>query len=91
MDKTPAARWVTTAVTPLQPGWRNVFFAADGTPDAHPCPAVMLQENRSTDPPYDTRVVFADWGGGCLHPVDESGNFAGVIHPGQSPEDCDGT
>jgi hypothetical protein len=91
MDESRTIRWVTIAVTPLPPGWRNVFFSADGTPDAHPCPAVLLQENRSAGPPYETRVVFAERDGACLYPVDEPGDFAGIIHPGQSPEDCDGT
>ena len=91
MDESRAIRWVTVAVTVLPPGWRNVFFDADGTPDAHPCPAALLQENRGTEPPYETRVVFADWDHGCLHPAAESTGFAGIIGPGQSPEDCDGT
>lgn len=38
--------WETIAITPLPPGWRNVFVDDDGTPAAHPCPAVLLQENR---------------------------------------------
>jgi hypothetical protein len=98
-------RWETTAVTPLPPGWRNVFAGDDGTPDAHPCPAVLIQENRGTlieqegkpavfeaaESPFETRVVFADWDRGCLCPVVESTGFAGIIGPGQAPEDCDGT
>lgn len=91
MDESRTIRWVTIAVTPLPQGWRNVFFDAGGAPDAHPCPAVLLQENRSAGSPHETRVVFADWDHGCLFPVIESDNFFGVIGPGQSPEDCDGT
>jgi hypothetical protein len=105
VDTNRTIRWETIAVTPLPAGWRNVFFSDDaGTPDAHPCPAVLLQENRgmvvareggrpvfeAAEPPYETRVVFADWDHGCLCPVVESTGFAGIIGPGQSPEDCDG-
>jgi hypothetical protein len=97
--------WKTIAVTPLPPGWRNVFAGDDGTPEAHPCPAVLLQENCGTfvaqegkrtvfgaaEPPFGTRVVFADRDGGYLCPAVESDGFIGVIGPGQAPEDCDGT
>jgi hypothetical protein len=40
--------WETIAVTALPPGWRNVFDFDDGTMIESPCPAVLLQELRST-------------------------------------------
>ena len=85
------ARWETIAVTALPSGWRIVFFDDHGKPDPYPCPAVLLQENRAAGPPHATRAVFADWDHGCLRPAAELPRFAGVIGPGQTPEDCDGT
>ncbi|GGO70666.1 hypothetical protein [Nonomuraea cavernae] len=39
--------WETVAVTALPPGWRNVYRHDDG-PSTSPCPAILLQEHRST-------------------------------------------
>lgn len=36
--------WRTIAVTPLPPGWRNVYADPDGTEHTEPCPALLLQE-----------------------------------------------
>jgi hypothetical protein len=90
MNESRTIRWVTVTVTPLPPGWRNVFFD-DGEPLACPCPAVLFQENRGTSPPYETRAVFAGWDHGGLCPAVELTDFAGIIGPGQSPGDCDGS
>ena len=64
--------WYTIAVTPLPPGWFNVYGNDDGTEFAERCPVVLLQEHRETchagetknvtrkELPYDTRVVWGD-------------------------------
>lgn len=65
--------WETTSVTALPPGWVNQHKQDDGTVDECACPALLLQELRTTvrsedgneveeihEPPYRTRVVFAD-------------------------------
>ena len=63
-----------------------------------PCPAILLQELRTTsayivaesevetikhEPPYETRAVFADHEDGVLHPVDEVSNFVRALGPGE--------
>ena len=45
--------WETIAVTPLPPGWRNVYRDDDGALHATPCPAILLQENRGTTKAWD--------------------------------------
>src|SRR3954470_6661838 len=64
--------------------------------EIRPCPAILLQELRTTsvyvttegevetithEPPYDTRVVFADHEDGVLRPVDEVSNFVRALGP----------
>lgn len=88
--------WETVAVTPLPPGWRNVY-RENGEVRAYLCPAVLLQENRGkvavwddsfepAEPPYETRAVFAAWTDSYLEPADVMG-YEGTISPGQEPAD----
>jgi hypothetical protein len=46
-------RWETVAVTALPSGWRNVYRLDDGTLAEHPCPAILVQENRGTHLSWD--------------------------------------
>lgn len=46
--------WETVAITPLPPGWRNVYrIAGDDSPHENPCPAILLQEDRGTTEAWD--------------------------------------
>jgi hypothetical protein len=77
----------TVSVTILPPGWRHVYVT-DGDPGLFfsPCPAVLVQELRSTElwpddgraeqltpllPPFSTRVRFAEQDGADLIAIDE--------------------
>lgn len=46
-----AEQWWTVQVTALPPGWYNRY---DGDTEDDPCPAVLLQEHRSSDHYEDT-------------------------------------
>ena len=43
----------TVAVTPLPPGWTNHYRQDDGTVESEACPAILLQEHRSTMTSWD--------------------------------------
>lgn len=45
--------WMTTAVTALPAGWRNVYTMEQGKLLVLPCPALLLQELRATDQVWD--------------------------------------
>lgn len=80
--------WTTVAVTPLPPGWTNLYRLDNGDTMQCPTPAVLLQELRETTrhgrtvhhkPPHDTRAVFADIDGGELVPASDADNYAGTV------------
>lgn len=45
--------WTTIAVTPLAPGWRNVYLLDDGELAVNPCPALLLEECRQVYRSWD--------------------------------------
>jgi len=85
--------WETIDAVPLPPGWFNVY-EANGKKFWTPCPALLRQEHRSTwrcytdasstetrhTPPYDVRIVAADFDGATLEPIDDVGNYVGTVH-----------
>lgn len=91
--------WETTAVEALPTDWRNVYDI-DGKPELSPCPAILVQEHRSTlrgpagsnllkeeqPRPYEVRVVFADLDGAVLQPADDAANYVRTLGPGQEIE-----
>jgi len=56
--------WVTVSITPLHPGWRNVYREPDGSFRTNPCPALLLQEFRS-------RTEYREAGGRRTHRQDD--------------------
>lgn len=91
-------RWDTVAVESLPTGWRNAFSdvgAGEGAIVYGPCPALLLQEARETvrgsavekhRPPYQTRVVFADFStdNAELCPADDASNYIRTLAPGEA-------
>ena len=52
---------------------------ADGTPR-------IKEEATRREPPYETRVVFADYGDGGLEPAGDMSNYVGTLAPGDPPK-----
>lgn len=87
--------WETVAVTALPPGWFNVY-KDEGKQLITPCPALLLQEARAVsddptgsvktvhEPPYETRVVFADFESGELYPANDLGNYQTTTGPSET-------
>lgn len=73
--------WTTIAVTSLPAGWHNVYRDGEESERSEVCPALLLQEHRMTNhagetpntvqegTPYNTRVVFGDYGDGTIEPA----------------------
>jgi hypothetical protein len=85
----------TVAVSAMPHGWQNVFEQDGGGYWVEPCPAVLIQEHRTSydvesphrahhmTAPYETRVVFAtlDYTERGLMPAEETDGYLGTIGP----------
>lgn len=86
--------WQTIQAQALPHGYKNVYQDEDGY-IIEPCPALLVQELRETlrvdrqdikhEPPYDTRVVYADGGDPALglEPASEASNYVKTLLPGE--------
>ena len=89
--------WITVAFQPLPAGWFHVFDfeGFDGDTTRPDCPGVLVQELRSRDvfsggryahtehlePPYQTRVVFAEHYEGILVPAADNQHYVSTCGP----------